>query len=82
MLHMLICSSHLEYGLTIRILLKTDYPRTSLVVQWLRLCTLNAGGPGVIPGKGTRFHTLQLRVHMPQVESVPICCFKDPVCSK
>ena len=28
---------------------------TSLVVQWLRLCTPNAGGPGSIPGQGTRF---------------------------
>ena len=27
---------------------------TSLVVQWLRLCTPNAGHPGLIPGQGTR----------------------------
>ena len=27
---------------------------TSLVVQWLRLCALNAGGLGSIPGQGTR----------------------------
>ena len=27
---------------------------TSLVVQWLRLCTPNAGGPGSIPGQGSR----------------------------
>ena len=27
---------------------------TSLVVQWLRLCTSNAGGMGAIPGQGTR----------------------------
>ena len=26
---------------------------TSLVVQWLRLCTPNAGGLGLIPGQGT-----------------------------
>ena len=26
---------------------------TSLVVQWLRLCPLNAAGPGSIPGQGT-----------------------------
>ena len=26
------------------------------MVQWLRLCTPNAGGPGSIPGQGTRFH--------------------------
>ena len=27
---------------------------TSLVVQWLRLCALNAGSLGSIPGQGTR----------------------------
>ena len=35
---------------------------TSLVVQWLRLYTPNAGGPGLIPGLGTRSHMLQLKV--------------------
>ena len=38
------------------------------MVQWLRLCTHNAGGPGSIPGQGTRCHMLQLRVHMPRPE--------------
>ena len=28
--------------------------RTSLVVQWLRLCLSNAEGMGSIPGKGTK----------------------------
>ena len=27
---------------------------TSLVVQWLRLCAPNAGGPGLISGQGTK----------------------------
>ena len=27
---------------------------TSLLVQWVRLCAPNAGGPGLIPGQGTR----------------------------
>ncbi|TEA22649.1 hypothetical protein DBR06_SOUSAS14710042, partial [Sousa chinensis] len=40
----------------------------SLVVQWLRLCAPNAGGPGAIPGQGTRSHMLQLRVHVPQLK--------------
>ena len=31
---------------------------TSLVVQWLRLHAPNAGGPGSIPGQGTRSHIL------------------------
>ncbi|TEA34456.1 hypothetical protein DBR06_SOUSAS23310014, partial [Sousa chinensis] len=30
--------------------------RTSLVVQWVRLHTPNAGGPGSIPGQRTRSH--------------------------
>ena len=34
---------------------------TSLLVQWLRLSAPNAGGPGSIPGQGTRSHMLQLR---------------------
>ena len=29
--------------------------RTSLVVQWLRLCAPNSGGPHSIPDQGTRF---------------------------
>ena len=37
---------------------------TSLVVQWLRLHTPNAGDPSSIPGRGTRFHILHLRVQM------------------
>ena len=40
---------------------------TSLVVQWLRLHAPCAGGPGSIPGQGTRFHMLQLRVCTLQV---------------
>ncbi|TEA38318.1 hypothetical protein DBR06_SOUSAS110180, partial [Sousa chinensis] len=28
----------------------------SLAVQWLSLCAPNAGGPGLIPGQGTRSH--------------------------
>ena len=29
---------------------------TSLVAQWLRFHTPNPGGPGLIPGQGTRSH--------------------------
>ena len=38
----------------------------SLVVQWVRLYTPNAGSPGSIPSQGTRSYMLQLRVCMPQ----------------
>ena len=34
----------------------------SLAVQWLRLCTPSSGGPGLIPGQGTRPHLLQLKI--------------------
>ena len=43
-------------------------PKTSLVVQWLRLRAPNAGDPGSIPGQGTRFHMPQLRVCMLQLK--------------
>ena len=49
-------------------LLIENNPGTSLVVQWLRLHTPNAGGSGLIPGQGTRSHMPQLRVHMPQLK--------------
>ena len=35
----------------------------SLVGQGLRLLVPNSGGPGSIPGQGTRSYTPQLRVH-------------------
>ena len=41
---------------------------TSLLVQWLRFLVSNAGGLGSIPGRGTRSHMPQLRVHMPQLK--------------
>ena len=33
-----------------------------------QLCAPNAGGPGSIPGWGTRFHMSQLNVHMMQLK--------------
>ena len=39
---------------------RTQILRNSLVVQWLRLCVLKAGGLGSIPGRGTRSY-LQLK---------------------
>ena len=32
------------------------------MVQWLRPCALSAGGPGLIPGQGTRSHMPQLKI--------------------
>ena len=58
-------SEHLSRGLNL--LFEEGVWGTSLVVQWLRLCTPNAGALGLIPGQGTRSHMLQLRLHFPQL---------------
>ena len=42
---------------------KNRSPGTCLMVQWLRLCTPNAGGLGSIPGQGTRSHTTTKTQH-------------------
>ena len=36
--------------------IKISQRGTSLVAQWIRFCTPNAGGLGSILGQGTRFH--------------------------
>ena len=38
-----------------------DFPGWSLMIQWLRLCPPNAGGPGSILGQRIRSHMSQLR---------------------
>ena len=48
---------------------KTKGTRDFLVVQQLRCCAPNAGGPGSITSQGTGSHMLQLRVHTPQPRS-------------
>ena len=40
----------------------SPFPGSFLVVQWLRLSTPNAGGPGSIPGQRTRSHVPQLKI--------------------
>ena len=42
--------------------------RTSLVVQWLRLHSPNAGDLGLIPSQGTRSRMPQLKARMPQLK--------------
>ena len=49
----------------------------SLVVQWLRLRAANAGGPGSIPGQGTRSRTWQLNAHC---REDPAHGNEDPTC--
>ena len=46
-------------------LIKNKVAGTSLVVQWLRLHVRNAGGLGLIPGRGTK---------------IPHSATKDPEC--
>ena len=50
---------------------------TSLMVQWLRLHTPNAGGPGLIPGQGTRSHMPRLKILHATTKDPP-CHNKDP----
>ena len=42
------------------------------MIQWLRLHALNIRSLGLIPGQGTRFHVLQLRVVMLQMKELTI----------
>ena len=42
----------------------SNFKGTCLVVQWLRLHPPSAGDLGLIPGQGTRSHTVQLGVCM------------------
>ena len=58
--------------LILNILFTSKTLRTSLVIQWLRLCATNAEGPGLIPGQETRAHMLQLSLRMsPQRSNSP-----------
>ena len=41
---------------------KTSLDMISLVVQWLKLCAPNAGGPSLIPGQEMSSHMLQLKI--------------------
>ena len=53
----------------------------SLVVQWLRLHTPNAGGLGSVPSQGIRSHKPQLNVCGPQLKILHTAKkIKDPPC--
>ena len=51
-----------DTSLNPRTILLEPNPRTTLVVQWLRLCAPNAGDLSSIPGQGTRSHMPQLKI--------------------
>ena len=50
-------------------------------IQSLRLQASFAGGPGLIPGQGTRSHMPELRIHMPQLKILHAtsqrCCMRQ-----
>ena len=50
-----------SWALTVLFKVKNKGLGISLVVQGLRLHAPNPGGPGSIPGQGTRSHMLQLK---------------------
>ena len=53
---------------------------TSLVVQWLRLRTPNAGGLGLVPGRGTRSRMPQLKTPHAPTKRSHVPQLKDPAC--
>ena len=61
--------------------MKKEGDGTSLVAQWLRLHTPNAGGLGSVPGQGIRSHKPQLSVCGPQLKILHAAKkIKDPAC--
>ena len=47
------------------------------MAQWLRRCTPNAGGLGLIPGQGTRSPMLQLRLGTGKEKKIRKCLIKQ-----
>ena len=50
--------------------MKRDFPGGAVI----RLCAPNAGGPGSIPGRGTRFHMLSATESLHAASKEPTCC--------
>ena len=53
-------------------------PGTSLVAQWLRLRAPNTGGPGSIPGRGTRSYIPATTKSLHAATKEPTCLNQDP----
>ena len=49
-----------------------------LAVQWLRLHAPSAGGLGLFPSQGTRFHMLQLKTRQSQIQVINVFLKKLP----
>ena len=51
------------------------------MVEWQRLRGPGGGGPGSIPGQGTRPHMAQLSVYMPKLKTLHVGAkIEDLVC--
>ena len=61
---------------------KNKQSGTSLMVQWLKLCGPNAGGPGWIPGQGNKSsHVSTTSSHTTARDILHATAkIKDPVC--
>ena len=57
---------------------QTRWLGSSLVAQWLRLCAPNTGGPGLIPGRGTRSHMHASTKSLHATTKEPACRNLDP----
>ena len=65
----------IKLSTSIWIIENASFARTSLVVQWLRLCVPSAEDLGSIPSLGNRFHVLQLKIpHATTMIEDPMCC--------
>ena len=67
-----VVGGHLGGGWPVQAPLRKEAEGASLVVQGLRFCTPNAGGPGLIPGQGTRSHMPQLKIPHAATKSVDL----------
>ena len=70
----------LDFGLWWEATIRNFRRGTSLVVQCVRLHNPNAGGPGSIPGRGTRSHMHAATKSSHARTKDPACCNEDPVC--
>ena len=57
-----------DMNLQLQILMVSKCQFLAPMVQWLKLCAPNSGCLGSIPGRETRFHVLQLRARMLQLQ--------------
>ena len=65
---------------SVEIIHKNTMGGTSLVVQWLRLHVPKAGGPGSIPGQGTRSYMHAATRSSQAATKEPACSNENPAC--